>query len=683
MRKATWLVLSALIILALLPVTALAEITVTYDVQYDYTRARAVLEYTNAFRTGSEAWYWNPDDETKTDLSGTLSPLAYDYGLERAAMERAAEIAIHMAHQRPDGTMCFTAHGNLDGENIAAGYGVYEDAESVVIGWREDNDPYAGQGHRRNMLLPGFTAMGVGCVHINGVTYWAQEFGYEPSGEKAQKLSGPKTTAVDPDVLRDVGTLRASVSALTLTAGETAETPRISIALGWELLTTVTVNDVTWKSSRAAVASVEDGVLTAKSAGTARLTAAVFGQTVSVTVTVKAAPVPEYVTIGASAFPDAAFRKYVAANFDRDEDGRLSSEEIAAVTAIDITGVKTVKDLTGVALFTELEALNASGNKLTWLDLSANKKLTDFKCEGNLLKVTSPGGKYDLSGIRGLDPAKMSGLKNATRKGTELTALKPVSAVYTYDCGGGFKAKFTLKMAAAAVSVTSAAPKKASLAYTGEALAPALTVKALVNGTEQTLKASQYKAVYKNNVNAGTATVTVTGTGFFKGTVRTTFKITKVSLSSAKLAYISKAYDGTAKTPEVTVKAKVKGVLVTLTGGTDYSVSYKNNVNAGTATVTVKGKGNFKGTLTKTFTITPVKLLKATLSSSALPYTGKPRKPVPTVKAKVNGAVVTLVKGTDYTVVYTDNVSAGTATVTVTGRGNFTGTLTKTFKITE
>ena len=102
---------------------------------------------------------------------------------------------------------------------------------------------------------------------------------------------------------------------------------------------------------------------------------------------------------------------------------------------------------------------------------------------------------------------------------------------------------------------------------------------------------------------AGTATVTVTGTGFFKGTIKKTFTITKVSLYSAKLAYTKAAYTGKALKPDVTVKAKVNGKTVTLTKGTDFTVTYKNNVEKGTATVIIKGKGNFKGTLTKTFTI--------------------------------------------------------------------------------
>ena len=62
-------------------------------------------------------------------------------------------------------------------------------------------------------------------------------------------------------------------------------------------------------------------------------------------------------------------------------------------------------------------------------------------------------------------------------------------------------------------------------------------------------------------------------------------------------------------------------------------------------------------------------------------YTGKALKPGVTVKIKVDGKTVTLVNGTDYTVTYANNVKVGTATVTVKGKGNYTGTITLTFKI--
>ena len=151
--------------------------------EFRQTEARTMLKMINDFRTGSEAWYWNSDDTTKTTFAaGELGKLTYDYTLEKVAMQRAAEIAARYDHQRPDGSMCFDLiidGVHTWGENIAYGY---TSADSVFVGWREDADPYAGQGHRRNILNENFTSVGFGCFSVGGVLFWTQEFGYNNSG---------------------------------------------------------------------------------------------------------------------------------------------------------------------------------------------------------------------------------------------------------------------------------------------------------------------------------------------------------------------------------------------------------------------------------------------------------------------------------------------------------------------
>ena len=72
-----------------------------------------------------------------------------------------------------------------------------------------------------------------------------------------------------------------------------------------------------------------------------------------------------------------------------------------------------------------------------------------------------------------------------------------------------------------------------------------------------------------------------------------------ISDSDVSLSQVSYTYDGTEKKPEVTVKCD--GVV--LTKDTDYTVAYADNVNVGTAKATVTGIGNYKGTVTKEFTI--------------------------------------------------------------------------------
>ena len=158
---------------------------------------------------------------------------------------------------------------------------------------------------------------------------------------------------------------------------------------------------------------------------------------------------------------------------------------------------------------------------------------------------------------------------------------------------------------------------------------------------------------------------------------------TLYQITSAVLSATSVKYTGIAQKPAVTVKAKVNGKTKILTKGTDYTLSYKNNKNAGTASVTVAGTGQYTGTITKSFKITKVALKSASLAYTTTVYTGKALKPSVKVKAKVNGTVKTLKKGTDYTVSYQNNKNVGTATVTIKGTGNYKGTLTKTFEIQE
>lgn len=144
----------------------------------DPSEAYALL---NAFRTESNLWYWNEDNQTKTVLNSgtgnTLQPLQRNSALEETAKIRAKEIVTQFSHTRPNGSDCFTAYPKglmAMGENIAYGY---PSAQSVTEAWKETNDNYSGQGHRRNMLSRSFNAVGIaGYVH-NGQIYWVQSFG--------------------------------------------------------------------------------------------------------------------------------------------------------------------------------------------------------------------------------------------------------------------------------------------------------------------------------------------------------------------------------------------------------------------------------------------------------------------------------------------------------------------------
>jgi uncharacterized protein YkwD len=182
------------------------------DVKYGQTEARTIVDMINEMRTGDDAWYWNSDGTTKT-VCDNLSPLEYDYSLEKIAMQRAVEIALSFSHTRPDSTNCFDIYSEMGyslscmGENIAAGQTT---ATSANNSWREDNDNYSGQGHRRNMLNSKYNAIGIGHVYYNGTHYWVEEFGYTKSVDTTQ------TDAVDTVQRASVNVSQDNISSVAL-----------------------------------------------------------------------------------------------------------------------------------------------------------------------------------------------------------------------------------------------------------------------------------------------------------------------------------------------------------------------------------------------------------------------------------------------------------------------------------
>lgn len=147
--------------------------------------------------------------------------------------------------------------------------------------------------------------------------------------------------------------------------------------------------------------------------------------------------------------------------------------------------------------------------------------------------------------------------------------------------------------------------------------------------------------------------------------------ISKTAVSDIKSA----VYTGKAVCPAVSVTYKNNK----LTANTDYKLIYKNNVNAGTASVTITGINKYSGSVTKNFTINKRSIAGGNVTSaSSVIYTGTAVKPAVTVTY----ASKSLKSGTDYTVTYKNNKNIGKASVIVTGKGNYTGTITKTFNIT-
>lgn len=214
------------------------------------------------------------------------------------------------------------------------------------------------------------------------------------------------------------------------------------------------------------------------------------------------------------------------------------------------------------------------------------------------------------------------------------------------------------------------------LTYTGNELTQTVTV--TVNGKTLTV-GTDYTVSDLTGTEPGSYPVTVTGTGNYTGTVTKSFEIAKADISSAAITYDAGPYGYTGKEwkPEVTVSFN----SATLTAGNDYTVSYENNINAGTAKIIITGIGDhFTGLTEKTFTINSAEISGCTFAPIA-DVTYNTEAHTPEVTVAISGR--TLEADKDYTVSYASNVNAGTATVTVTGKGNFTGSANTTFTIAK
>ena len=188
-----------------------------------------------------------------------------------------------------------------------------------------------------------------------------------------------------------------------------------------------------------------------------------------------------------------------------------------------------------------------------------------------------------------------------------------------------------------------------------------------------------YTLSYVNCKNASvseSAQVIASGKGEYAGSLSISFTIRPLSLNSGSVTVSSirdVVYNGKSQEPSFTVKY---GKTV-LKKDVDYTVSYYWNVDAGTASVTIRGKGNYEGSVYTDFRITPKKLTAKIAAIPDVNYTPEGAAPALTLTDKDK----ILQEGRDYTVSYTRNREVGTATAVVTGCGNYSGTLKKTFRI--
>ena len=215
--------------------------------------------------------------------------------------------------------------------------------------------------------------------------------------------------------------------------------------------------------------------------------------------------------------------------------------------------------------------------------------------------------------------------------------------------------------------------------YTGSEVTPEVTV---THSGKTLVKDRDFIVTYHNNIEPSSyynsPWVGIDGIGNYQGYVTKSFTINRANISSCTvtLSDESLTYTGSSLRPTATVKSGDKE----LTLNQDYYVSYRNNWDAGTASAILTGTGNYTGSVTKDFTIKPLDISRYSASLSQYSYTSDGTEKCPDVTVTYGDK--TLAAGTDFTVSYKDNVKEGTATVTITGAGNYTGIINTTFTIT-
>ena len=287
-----------------------------------------------------------------------------------------------------------------------------------------------------------------------------------------------------------------------------------------------------------------------------------------------------------------------------------------------------------------------------------------------------------------INPADGATVKYGTTEGTynldasptytnvgEYTVYYKVTATNYSDVTGNVKVIINAK----SISGVTVDLDNNQYIYDGTAKTPIPTVK---DGSTILTQNQDYTISYENNTNIGTGTVIITGKGNYEGTATKDFTIQKSPIVVSGQEYTG-TYDGNAHGITVTVANPTSGVTVkygttegtydldaspTYTNVGEYTVYYK---------VTATDYSDVTGSAKVTINAKSISGVTADLDNNQYTYDGTAKTPIPTVK---DGSTI-LTQNQDYTISYENNTNVGTGKVTIIGKGNYTGTTTKTFEI--
>ena len=446
------------------------------------------------------------------------------------------------------------------------------------------------------------------------------------------------------------------------------------------------------------------------------------------------------ININEISFPDAKFREYILAEADIDKDKILTVSERKAVTHINIRS-KEISDIKGIEYFENLKILNMSNNNVSGIDLSANVKVTHINAADNRISEINLKGLTELKGInisgnRLKDSIALSEYKKLTYLNVAdnmLTVLDVSENEVLSDIDCSYNDIIVLKLPEASTRVICnnnnlysfdidklISLKELNISYNHLG---AFSVPENVPLTDITIEGN-VREVYVDS--EGKAYLKDTGIDYTKvenlanailsGTDADTLIVVEdLNKIPEKITYLYNVNEN--------VKADI--TLIPITGkkivpeqkefviyldadkkADAFTVPYI--MIGGEAEVTWESSNVNVATVTETGVITPVSAGTAIITVAAENYTpakysirisdgiektdiGKlPASAIPDqiysgVEIKPDVSIIDgnykLVKDVDYTLVYSNNVNAGTGIVTVTGKGNYTGSKLQSFNI--
>ncbi len=451
------------------PDTARAEsASVKITPEYKQTVARSQLSMLNSWRSGS-TWYYNTSN-VKVYKNG-LKTLKYDYTLEKHAMQRAAEIAVSFDHVRPTGSTSsgMTAYGYLGtGENIAATTDPRgANADYALEMFKEEQYPYSGQGHRRNMLsVPAdWDCVGIACVYYGKCYYWVQIFGVikTPDTKTTTAVNGKKTMTVQLDT-NQLTNRSADLTSLNnwqakLNKGQTDYLPEVNLNIGtvysWPYSSVTVTGNPTWTSSNTSVVKVDQnaGTVTAVKEGTSNLTVkeTITGTNKTIKTTVVDPNAVTGVTLDKTTLAmdtgsSATLKATVAPSTATNKNVTWTSSNSNVVTVSSSGTVKALK--AGTATIT---AKTDSGNKTasckvtvkdvvpTGVSLNKSSITVEFGNTYNLKATVAPSNATNktvtwTSNKTSVATVSSSGVVTAKSPGTATITAKTASGAKTATC---------------------------------------------------------------------------------------------------------------------------------------------------------------------------------------------------------------------------------------------------------